>query len=298
MLALTAGLSGAWHALRSRLGAVDYARDQDTMQLIYDYMQGNLLPNEELIAKAKAAREAQVAAGHAAPDPQAVAVPTEDDAARELAAQVAKEVAEAQRAGRAWDESDDLWGAEEDEEVVDDGEEGEEGSTAAAAAGQQGMSSTSELLGTQILRLHGKLTQAQRTHIFNQFRELKRGVLLCTDVAARGLNLQGVHWIVQYDLPQDPKEYVHRVGRAARLGQRGRAVLFLNPSEVCSGMEGNQWRRRCAMRTPRDCAESGGARYGVATPPNQPDALSWVQFACRRSPSCAFCETWACSCSS
>ena len=63
-------------------------------------------------------------------------------------------------------------------------------------------------------------------------RAAASGVLLCTDVAARGLNLQGVPWIVQYDLPSDPKEYVHRVGRAARLGQQGAALILLHPSEA------------------------------------------------------------------
>ena len=56
--------------------------------------------------------------------------------------------------------------------------------------------------------------------------------MFATDVAARGLNLEGVHWIVQHDLPQDAKEYLHRAGRTARLGQRGHAVLMLHPSEL------------------------------------------------------------------
>lgn len=63
--------------------------------------------------------------------------------------------------------------------------------------------------------------------VFQRFRKLRSGVLLCTDVAARGLNLQGVHWIVQFDLPQDPREYVHRVGRTARMGQLGQARASL-----------------------------------------------------------------------
>uniref|UniRef100_A0A7S0NQY3 ATP-dependent RNA helicase n=1 Tax=Calcidiscus leptoporus TaxID=127549 RepID=A0A7S0NQY3_9EUKA len=71
-----------------------------------------------------------------------------------------------------------------------------------------------------------------RMRAFRAFRALESGVLLCTDVAARGLNLQGVHWTVQYDLPQDPTEYVHRVGRAARLGELGRALLLLQPTEA------------------------------------------------------------------
>mmetsp|Transcript_27278 Transcript_27278/g.82899 ORF Transcript_27278/g.82899 Transcript_27278/m.82899 type:complete len:266 (-) Transcript_27278:130-927(-) len=74
--------------------------------------------------------------------------------------------------------------------------------------------------------------QAERVEVFRRFRTLKAGVLLCTDIAARGLNLDSVHWVVQYDLPQEHTEYVHRVGRTARLGQQGRALLFLQPSEA------------------------------------------------------------------
>lgn len=57
-------------------------------------------------------------------------------------------------------------------------------------------------------------------------------VLLCTDVAARGLNLPAVDWIVQFDPPSETREYVHRVGRTARSGGRGQALLFLLHSEL------------------------------------------------------------------
>ena len=58
------------------------------------------------------------------------------------------------------------------------------------------------------------------------------GVLLCTDVAARGLDIPAVDWIVQFDPPDDPREYIHRVGRTARAGGRGKALLFLLPEEL------------------------------------------------------------------
>ena len=56
--------------------------------------------------------------------------------------------------------------------------------------------------------------------------------MFCTDVAARGLDIPQVDWIIQYDPPDDPKEYIHRVGRTARAGKKGKALLFLMPTEL------------------------------------------------------------------
>ncbi|CAL1526780.1 unnamed protein product [Lymnaea stagnalis] len=84
-----------------------------------------------------------------------------------------------------------------------------------------------------VMCIHGKQKQAKRTQTFFQFCNADSGILLCTDVAARGLDIPQVDWIVQYDPPDDPKEYIHRVGRTARgEGGRGNALLFLNPQEL------------------------------------------------------------------
>ena len=81
--------------------------------------------------------------------------------------------------------------------------------------------------------IHGKQKQAKRTSTFFEFCRAKTGVLLCTDVAARGLDIPAVDWIIQYDPPDDPKEYIHRVGRTARgTAGAGRALLFLTPEEL------------------------------------------------------------------
>ena len=81
--------------------------------------------------------------------------------------------------------------------------------------------------------IHGKQKQQRRTTTFFEFCKADRGILLCTDVAARGLDIPAVDWIIQFDPPDDPKEYIHRVGRTARGTEgKGRALLFLIPEEL------------------------------------------------------------------
>ncbi|XP_036710760.1 probable ATP-dependent RNA helicase DDX31 isoform X2 [Balaenoptera musculus] len=72
----------------------------------------------------------------------------------------------------------------------------------------------------------------ERTAVFQEFSHSKTGVLLCTDVAARGLDLPQVTWIVQYNAPSSPAEYIHRIGRTARIGCHGSCLLILAPSEA------------------------------------------------------------------
>ena len=122
---------------------------------------------------------------------------------------------------------------------------GEDATAATAAAGEGAGSADGSgddeasgppkglLLGPAlpVHRLHGSIPQAERLQTFRAFGEARQGVLLCTDVAARGLDLPAVDWIVQYDPPTETAEYVHRVGRTARRGRKGRALLFLLPSE-------------------------------------------------------------------
>ncbi|KAI9986717.1 hypothetical protein PInf_025674 [Phytophthora infestans] len=94
-------------------------------------------------------------------------------------------------------------------------------------------SGVASLFGSQgpIFRLHGNIPQQERVTTFKSFCSSGSGVLLCTDVAARGLNLPTVKWIVQYDPPTETRDYVHRVGRTARSGNQGSSLLFLMPSE-------------------------------------------------------------------
>eukprot|EP00834_Sanchytrium_tribonematis_P000729 NODE_14_length_51535_cov_1.125049.p7 type:complete len:514 gc:universal NODE_14_length_51535_cov_1.125049:29534-27993(-) len=83
-----------------------------------------------------------------------------------------------------------------------------------------------------VLDLHGSQKQAKRTKTFFEFMNATSGALLCTNVAARGLDIPVVDWILQYDVPSDPRDYIHRVGRTARAGKSGSALMLLIPSEV------------------------------------------------------------------
>ncbi|XP_057792442.1 DEAD-box ATP-dependent RNA helicase 27-like [Salvia miltiorrhiza] len=81
--------------------------------------------------------------------------------------------------------------------------------------------------------IYGKQKQQKRTSTFFNFCKAEKGILLCTDVGARGLDIPAVDWIVQYDPPDNPKEYIHRVGRTARgEGAKGKALLFLTEQEL------------------------------------------------------------------
>ncbi|PID01268.1 MULTISPECIES: DEAD/DEAH box helicase [unclassified Sporosarcina] len=80
--------------------------------------------------------------------------------------------------------------------------------------------------------IHGDLTQAKRMSVLRQFKDNKIDVLVATDVAARGLDISGVTHVYNFDIPQDPESYVHRIGRTGRAGKNGVAVTFVTPREM------------------------------------------------------------------
>lgn len=77
------------------------------------------------------------------------------------------------------------------------------------------------------IAIHGGFTQNKRTKTIEMFNKAKVGVLVCTDVAARGLDIENVSHIYNYDIPKDAKDYVHRIGRTARAGEEGMVVNLL-----------------------------------------------------------------------
>jgi len=80
--------------------------------------------------------------------------------------------------------------------------------------------------------IHGDLSQAKRMSVLRKFKEGSIDVLVATDVAARGLDISGVTHVYNFDIPQDPESYVHRIGRTGRAGKSGLAITFVSPREV------------------------------------------------------------------
>ncbi|KAH8420245.1 hypothetical protein KR009_007978 [Drosophila setifemur] len=110
--------------------------------------------------------------------------------------------------------------------VLDEDDEKEED-----ADDSDGDGGTPLLQGLRFFKLHGSMTQTERQGVFRSFRDCASCVLLATDVVGRGIDVPDIKLVVQYTPPQTTTDFVHRVGRTARAGRRGRAVLFLAPSE-------------------------------------------------------------------
>ena len=86
--------------------------------------------------------------------------------------------------------------------------------------------------GFNAASIHGNKSQGQRDRAIKAFREGKINVLVATDVAARGIDIPGVAYVINYDLPEVPENYVHRIGRTARAGREGEAIAFCSAEEV------------------------------------------------------------------
>ncbi|MBN1455590.1 MAG: DEAD/DEAH box helicase [Methanomicrobia archaeon] len=86
-------------------------------------------------------------------------------------------------------------------------------------------------VGVDALAIHGGLTQDKRNTVMKQFHAQRVCVLVCTDVAARGLDIPGISHVYNYDIPGDSNDYIHRIGRTARAGEEGCAISILTPSD-------------------------------------------------------------------
>ena len=85
--------------------------------------------------------------------------------------------------------------------------------------------------GLNAVSTHGGLTQAKRNLTLNKFKSGDAYILVCTDVAARGLHVENVTHVYNYDQPKESKQYIHRVGRTARAGKEGKAINLISTSD-------------------------------------------------------------------
>src|SRR5690625_3252217 len=89
-----------------------------------------------------------------------------------------------------------------------------------------------QIRGFRAEGIHGDLTQGKRMSVLNKFKHGRVEILVATDVAARGLDISGVTHVYNFDIPQDPESYVHRIGRTGRAGKMGEALSFVTPREI------------------------------------------------------------------
>jgi ATP-dependent RNA helicase DDX47/RRP3 len=87
-------------------------------------------------------------------------------------------------------------------------------------------------LGFKAISINGKLTQSNRIGALNKFKSGERNILVATDVASRGIDIPNVDLVINYDIPQQTKDYIHRVGRTARAGRTGRSITFVTQYDV------------------------------------------------------------------
>lgn len=110
--------------------------------------------------------------------------------------------------------------------------------------------------------IHGDLQQRRRDRVTQNFRDEKFRILVATDVAARGLDIPHIAHVINYDMPQVPEDYIHRIGRTARAGAEGEAVSFVTSAD------GAKWRAIQRMISGDDTSEEaprGGARRGFGS---------------------------------
>ncbi len=88
-----------------------------------------------------------------------------------------------------------------------------------------------EQMGHKVNELHSDRTQGQRRHALNGFKSGLYRVLVATDIAARGIDVKGIELVINYELPDDSENYVHRIGRTGRAGREGRSITFATPEE-------------------------------------------------------------------
>ena len=144
--------------------------------------------------------------------------------------------------------------------------------------GTEKMAKRLSSLNFRVDALHGDLRQSKRDSVVQAFRDKRFRILVATDVAARGLDISHIEQVINYDLPQAPEDYIHRVGRTARAGAEGLAINLVTPAD------GAKWRAIHRLMNPGEKAPfEAEARRGSSKPANRNGKPSWKKGrACTR----------------
>lgn len=124
--------------------------------------------------------------------------------------------------------------------------------------------------------IHGNLKQGKRDKVIQGFRDRKYRILVATDVAARGLDVPHIEHVINYDLPQCPEDYIHRIGRTARAGAVGTAVNLITPSD------GEKWRAIYRLMNPGEKMPPGARQDNNAPGGRKPHGKGRRHFGNRR----------------
>src|SRR6185295_19616377 len=118
--------------------------------------------------------------------------------------------------------------------------------------------------GYEAEAMHGDMNQSQRESVIRRLRDGQVEIVVATDVAARGLDVERISHVINYDMPHDPDSYVHRIGRTARAGRAGIAVLFISPRErrMMTEIERYTGQRIAPMKMPTQ-ADVAARRIGL-----------------------------------
>lgn len=117
--------------------------------------------------------------------------------------------------------------------------------------------------------IHGNLSQRQRDRVIAAFRNNKIRILVATDIAARGLDIPHIMHVINYDLPQCPEDYVHRIGRTARAGAEGNALCFVSPADI------GKWRAISRLMKPGSSTQPSGQPQQQQQPQQQKSQKSF-----------------------
>jgi len=123
--------------------------------------------------------------------------------------------------------------------------------------GADRMASKLQKSGHSAEALHGGLRQSKRDRVIADFRDMKFGILVATDVAARGLDIPHIEHVINFNLPKNPEDYIHRIGRTARAGAKGNAINFI------SSAESFEWKAISRLLNPNNKPEQAPRKKSV-----------------------------------